>query len=250
MIEPQEILGYIRLLLSSSGPLNGRRILVTAGGTQEPIDPVRVIANRSSGKQGFALAQAALDAGAQVTLISVPSALPSPSGAKRVDVQTAEEMLQAVLEEVPHTDALLMAAAVADFRPANPAINKLKKEAGVPAIQLERTSDILAAVAHQKETSGHPIVTVGFAAESQDLLENAQAKLSAKKLDFIAANDIRSMDAGFSVDTNRVTLLYSNGDRQELPLMSKTQVAEVIVQEVVRLLEINPAGQPDFLRKG
>ncbi len=249
MMEPQDILGEIILFFSRSGPLNGRRILVTAGGTQEPIDPVRVIANRSSGKQGFALAQAARDAGAQVTLISGPSALASAPGVERIDVQTAEEMLQAVLKEIPHTDALLMAAAVADFRPTNPAANKIKKESGVPVIQLERTPDILAAVAHQKETSGWPRVTVGFAAESQELLENALAKLTAKKLDFIAANDIRAMDAGFGVDTNRVTLLFASGDQQELPLMSKAQVSEVIIQEVVRLLEIKPVVHPNIPRE-
>ena len=249
MMEPQDILGEIILSFSRSGPLNGRRILVTAGGTQEPIDPVRVIANRSSGKQGFALAQAARDAGAHVTLISGPSALASAPGVERIDVQTAEEMLQAVLKEIPHTDALLMAAAVADFRPANPAANKIKKETGVPVIQLERTPDILAAVAHQKEASGWPRVMVGFAAESQDLLENALAKLTAKKLDFIAANDIRAMDAGFGVDTNRVTLLFASGDPQELPLMSKDQVSEVIIQEVVRLLEIKPVVHPNIPRE-
>ena len=249
MMEPQDILGEIILSFSRSGPLNGRRILVTAGGTQEPIDPVRVIANRSSGKQGFALAQAARDAGAHVTLISGPSALASAPGVERIDVQTAEEMLQAVLKEIPHTDALLMAAAVADFRPANPAVNKIKKESGVPVIQLERTPDILAAVAYQKEASGWPRVTVGFAAESQELLENALAKLTAKKLDFIAANDIRAMDAGFGVDTNRVTLLFASGDQQELPLMSKDQVSEVIIQEVVRLLEIKPVVHPNIPRE-
>ncbi len=235
MVEPLELLGHVRLLLGSSGPLCGRKVVVTAGGTQEPIDPVRVISNRSSGRQGFALAQAALDLGAQVTLISGPANLETPVGAQRVDVQSAQHMLEAVMAAIPQADVLLMAAAVADFRPLQPAAEKIKKEAGAPQIQLEPTTDILQTVARHKAQAGWPRFSIGFAAESQHLLQNAQAKLQAKRLDLIVANDIRAADAGFEVDTNRVTLLYPDGRSQALPLMSKMQVARAILESVVGL---------------
>jgi phosphopantothenoylcysteine decarboxylase/phosphopantothenate--cysteine ligase len=237
MVEPSELLGHARWVLSESSPLAGCKVLVTAGGTQEPIDPVRVIANRSSGKQGFALAQAALDLGAQVRLISGPVQLAAPVGVERVDVQTAQQMHDAVLDTLPQTDALVMAAAVADFRPADPAKNKLKKEGGIPAIRLEHTPDILQAVAQAKSRLGRPRVTVGFAAESQDLLQNAAAKLRNKNLDLIVANDISAVDAGFAVDTNRVTLLFADGLIEPLDLMNKDQVAAVVMARVEKMLQ-------------
>jgi phosphopantothenoylcysteine decarboxylase / phosphopantothenate---cysteine ligase len=237
MVEPAELLGHARWVLSESGPLAGCKVLVTAGGTQEPIDPVRVIANRSSGKQGFALAQAALDLGAQVRLISGPVQLAAPVGVERVDVQTAQQMHDAVLDTLPQKDALVMAAAVADFRPADPAKNKLKKEGGIPAIRLEHTPDILQAVAQAKSRLGWPRVTVGFAAESQDLLQNAAAKLRNKNLDLIVANDISAVDAGFAVDTNRVTLLFADGLIEPLDLMNKDQVAAVVMARVEQMLQ-------------
>jgi phosphopantothenoylcysteine decarboxylase/phosphopantothenate--cysteine ligase len=236
MVEPVDILGQIRLALAAGGPLSGRRVIVTAGGTQEPLDPVRVLTNRSSGKQGFALAQAALDLGAQVTLISAPAALPTPTGARRVEVETAEEMLRAVLDALPGSDLLLMAAAVADFRPRSPAAHKIKKEGGIPAITLEKAPDILAAVTQVKAHSGFPRLVVGFAAESQDLLANAAAKLNAKQLDLIAANDISAQDSGFAVDHNRVTLLYPSGNAESLPLMDKSEVAAIIVSRAAGML--------------
>ncbi len=240
MVEPVEILGQIRLLLSrkpeNGSPYLGRKVVVTAAGTQEPIDPVRVIANRSSGKQGFALAQAALDRDAQVTIIAGPTSLPTPPGARRVDVQTAQEMLAVVLSEVEHADVLLMAAAVADFRPAEIAGQKIKKEDGVPDIHLEKTSDILAAVAQRKAECGYPQVTVGFAAESQALQQNAQRKLESKKLDLIVANDITAAGAGFAVDTNRVILFHKDGSMETLPLMSKAEVSEAILDRILPLL--------------
>ncbi len=239
MVEPVELLGHIRWALAQGGRLQGRKIIVTAGGTQEPIDPVRMITNRSSGKQGYALAQAALDLGAEVILISAPTALTIPVGARCVDVQTAEEMLQAVLAALPQADALVMAAAVADFRPVQAAIHKIKKENGAPEILLESTPDILRAVAQAKAEHGWPRVSVGFAAESQDLIENAAAKLKNKKLDLIVANDISASDAGFGADANRVVLLYPDGRADALPLMSKDQVAEIVMQRVVELLEAN-----------
>lgn len=241
MVEPPELLGQIRLALARGGPLSGRKVVVTAGGTQEPIDPVRVIANRSSGKQGFALARAALDLGAEVILITGPTALQAPTGARRVDVGSAGEMHTAVLENLPGTDALLMAAAVADFRPSAPVQDKLKKESGIPEIRLEQTVDILAAAAEVKARTGFPRCTVGFAAESRDLLENAEQKLRKKRLDLIAANDITAPDAGFSVDSNRITLLFSDGRALELPLMSKDKVAERILDEVASLIASSEA---------
>jgi phosphopantothenoylcysteine decarboxylase / phosphopantothenate---cysteine ligase len=236
MLEPHEILAQLRRQITRSGPLQGRKLMITAGGTQEAIDPVRAITNRSSGKQGFALAQAALDLGAEVTLITGPVSLQTPFGARRVDVRSAREMLQAVLAELPNTDALVMAAAVADFRPAQPASHKIKKSGGIPQIQLESTEDILGVVARQRIDSGWPRLVVGFAAESDDLLVNAVAKLEAKRLDLIVANDISATDAGFGVDTNRVTLLTANGQSEALPLMTKEEVAEILMQRVQELL--------------
>jgi phosphopantothenoylcysteine decarboxylase / phosphopantothenate---cysteine ligase len=242
MVEPAEILGNIRRIMGLGGPLADKRVVVTAGGTQEPIDPVRVIANRSSGKQGFALAQAALDLGARVTLISAPAMLDTPAGAERVEVGTAQEMLDAVMHALPEADVLLMAAAVADFRPAQAAREKIKKTGasgeGVSGLELslENTVDILAQVAEQKAQTGFPRVTVGFAAESQDLVENARSKLQAKNLDMIVANDILAADAGFSVDTNRVVLLEPHQEPRVMPLMGKDQVAAVVLDRVVALL--------------
>src|SRR5512138_81791 len=235
MVENGEIMGHIRVLLGQDGPLAGKKIVVTAGGTQEPLDPVRVLTNRSSGKQGYALAQAALDLGAQVTLITTPTALTPPAGARLVAVETAKQMLEAVLQEAAASDALVMAAAVADFRPKNISRNKLKKADGIPQVELEATEDILKAVASLGPK--RPRLVVGFAAESRDLLENAAHKLKSKGLDFIAANDISANDAGFAVETNRVTLLFADGRQEALSLMSKAEVAEVILGRVAKLLE-------------
>ncbi len=237
MLETADILGHIRVLLGRSGPLAGRKVVITAGGTQEPLDPVRMLTNRSSGKQGYALAQNALEMGAQVTLITTPTALTPPVGAQVIPVETAKQMLEAVLSESSKSDALIMAAAVADFRPSDMAKDKIKKEGGIPQITLEATEDILKTVAEQRPVRKFPRVVVGFAAESRDLLENAAHKLKSKGLDFIAANDISASGAGFAVDTNRVTLLFADGRNESLPLMSKTEVAEVILGWVSKLLE-------------
>ena len=237
LLEPDEILGQVRLALARGGSLAGRRVVVSAGGTQEPIDPVRFISNRSSGKQGYALAQAALDRGAEVTLITGPTALPAPAGAEVVRVQTAEAMAEAVLAASAAADVLLMAAAVADFRPAQVAEHKLKKTA-VPQIQLEKTVDILTAVtaARDRAPEHRPGVIVGFAAESQNLVENAREKVLHKRLSLIVANDISASDAGFGVDTNRVTLVDAGGGIEELPLLTKVQVAEAVLARVETLL--------------
>lgn len=237
LLETPELIGHIRLILGRNGRLAGKKVVVTAGGTQEPLDPVRVLTNKSSGKQGYALAQAALDAGANVVLISAPTALKPPVGARLVSVQTAEQMREAVLAEAAGADALIMAAAVADFRPRMVAPEKIKKQGGgVPLLlELEATPDILLEVADLGPK--RPTCVIGFAAESRALLENAEAKLQSKRLDFIVANDITAPDAGFGVDTNRVTLLFADGRKLPLPLMSKEQVAEAIISHLVAFLE-------------
>lgn len=237
MVEPAEIIGHLRLVLGRDGELAGRRIVISAGGTQEPLDPVRVLTNRSSGKQGYALAQAALDAGAQVILITAFTSLTPPVGARVIHAGTARQMLEAVLAESAGADALIMAAAVADFRPRQVAGNKMKKREGVPQMQIEATDDILGAVAGQLSGTERPRLVVGFAAESDNLLMNASEKMKSKKLDMIVANDISASDAGFGVETNRVTLLFANGKQEALPLMSKVEVAETIVARVAALLE-------------
>lgn len=237
MLEPADILAQVRVQLAQQGVMKGRHVVVTAGGTQEAIDPVRVIANRSSGKQGFALAQAALDLGAQVALVSGPVSLDTPAGAKCINVQSAEQMLQAVLQASAQADVLLMAAAVADFKPVSVAGEKIKKKSGLAQIDLAPTEDILKAVSARRQESGYPRVLVGFAAESQALLENARRKMQAKNLDLIVANDISAVDAGFGVDTNRVTLLFADGGIEPLDLMSKTEVAELILERVTEFLE-------------
>ncbi|MBI5952615.1 MAG: bifunctional phosphopantothenoylcysteine decarboxylase/phosphopantothenate--cysteine ligase CoaBC [Chloroflexi bacterium] len=233
MSEPAEILGCVRMVLGKNGKLAGRKVVITAGGTQEALDPVRVITNHSSGKQGYAVAQAAIDAGADVCLITAPTALTPPVGARVVNVKSAQDMLEAVLSEP--ADALVMAAAAADFTPKTVAKDKMKKRDGIPQIELTAAPDILKTVASQQRSLFK--VVVGFAAESQHLLENATEKLQSKKLDLIVANDISSADAGFAVDTNRVTLMFADGTSETLPLMSKTEVAEKIVEHTSRLLE-------------
>jgi phosphopantothenoylcysteine decarboxylase/phosphopantothenate--cysteine ligase len=238
MLEPDELIGHIRLALARSGPLHGREVVITAGGTREPIDPVREITNRSSGKQGYALAQAALDLGAQVTLVTAPTSLPTPVGSKKVDVRTAQEMLDAVLEACRKADVLLMAAAVADFTPAAPEVNKIKKRDGIPQIALKTAPDILGAVNRQKSETDCPGLMVGFAAESRDLESNAREKMHAKKLDLMVANDVLEPGSGFAVDTNRVTLLFPDSNVEVLPKMSKVQVAERVLAEVVAALEV------------
>jgi len=235
--ETPDLIGYIRLILGRRGLLAGRKVLISAGGTAEPIDPVRVITNRSSGKQGYAIAQAAIDAGANVTLITTPTKLTPPIGVNVIHVETARQMLDAILNESSGSDALIMAAAVADFRPKHQAQNKIKKEGGIPQIELEATEDILKTVSASGDGKKRPRVVAGFAAESQSLLENAVNKLQSKKLDLIAANDISANDAGFAVETNRITLLFADGRRESLALMSKAEAAEIIITRVAALLE-------------
>jgi len=237
-MEPMDIMAELRYLMTRNSSLKGKKVVITAGGTQEPIDPVRIITNNSSGKQGYALAQAALDAGAEVTLISAPNALEVPFGSTQVKVSTATEMKDAVLKYSEGADALIMAAAVADFRPVHAEAQKIKKGGGIPEIKLEPTEDILKLVAKQKTKSGYPLLTVGFAAESQDLIENAREKLASKSLDLIVANDITRSDAGFEVDTNAITLIDKKGRAQSLPTLTKTEVAEKIMDFVIHNLRM------------
>ncbi len=223
------ILGTIKQVLGQKGDLAGRRIVVTAGGTQEPVDPVRHISNRSSGKMGLAIAEAARDRGAGITLISAPTTLPDPAGIEVVHVQTARQMKEAVAKAVAKADALIMAAAVADYQPKSTARSKIKKEADTLTLELVRTPDILT------EVQGD-FIKVGFAAESEDVIANARQKLEKKKLDLIVANDITSADSGFNVDTNKVTLIDKKGKAEELPLLTKREVAEKILDRVVELI--------------
>lgn len=236
MSEPEEIAGCIRYSLSRGGVLHGKKILVTAGGTREDIDPVRFITNRSTGKQGFALAQAGLDAGAEVVLISTPNNLRSPFGVTQIQVRTAEEMKNAVLQNCADADAICMAAAVSDFRPMKVSSIKIKKVDSGHTLSLEPTDDILLKISRIRIKTNKPGVVVGFAAESQDLVTNARAKLDAKNLDLIVANNILSKDTGFASETNQVVLLFPDGQQENLPVMTKYQVAERIILEITKLL--------------
>jgi len=238
MVEPDELLGHLRLMLGQKGILRGKQIIVTAGPTQEPMDPVRFLSNRSSGKQGLALAQAALDSGADVTLIAGPVHLPLPIGVKHIPVRTALEMCDAVLDHVQEADALLMAAAVADFRPKDSVAHKIKKSGKDDhTIALARNPDILSQVDSQKAETGHPLVTLGFAAETERLLELGSDKLRRKGLDFIAINDVSRSDAGFAVDMNAIVLIDAKGQLTEVPLQSKELVAEILIQMVAERLQ-------------
>ena len=224
-----DIISGICQVLERGGDLAGKHIVVTAGGTQEPIDPVRYISNRSSGKMGYALAEAARDRGAKVILVTAPISLPEPAGVDVVKVGTAQEMRQAVVKVTPQADALIMAAAVADYRPIKAAKDKIKKgEAGL-TLKLECTPDILGSV------KGN-FIKVGFAAESNNLVKNAKQKLQQKGLDFIVANDITASDSGFGADTNRVTIIDREGKVDSLPLMPKREVADKVLDRVVELL--------------
>lgn len=238
MLEPEEILGHLRFFIGRNQALAGLRVMVTAGGTREPIDPVREIANRSSGKQGFALAQAAVDQGAEVVLISGPAGLPTPVGVERIDIRTADEMFQAVMDHIQDVDVLIMAAAVADYRPTVPKSTKIKKgQSELTEIPLTRTPDILKEVLEWKRKKNHDrIIVVGFAAETEKMIENAKNKLKQKDLDLIVANDISLPTAGFEVNTNQVVFLKEEQEPIGLPLMSKENVAEKVVEEVIEII--------------
>jgi phosphopantothenoylcysteine decarboxylase / phosphopantothenate---cysteine ligase len=228
MSEVEKVLGAIRKVAGRDADFKGKKVVVSAGGTREFIDPVRFVGNESSGKMGFAVAEAARDRGGEVVLVTAPAALPDPYGVRVLRVRSASEMRDAVVAECDRAHALIMAAAVADYQPSQQIGQKMKREGteGL-SLSLARTPDILSEV-------GRPagLVKVGFAAESEDLLANAASKLEKKDLDLIAANDITETDAGFSVDTNRVTIIDRKGGKEELPLMTKYEVACRILDRV------------------
>ena len=233
MSEVPLLLGAVRTALGRGGNLTGKKIVVSAGGTREAIDPVRFIGNESSGKMGFAVAEAARDRGADVVLVSGEEALPDPYGIDVHRVRSATQMRDAIVAACDGAHALIMAAAIADFQPAEPVGEKIKRQGRESlSLQLAPTPDILAEV-------GRPpgLVKVGFAAESQDLVANAKAKIESKGLDLIVANDITATDAGFNVDTNRVLVINGEGELEEWPLMTKYEVAWRILDKVQRLFE-------------
>ncbi len=233
MLEPAELVEHLRWALAQSGDLQGRHLVVTAGGTQEPIDPVRVVTNRSSGKMGYAVAQAARDRGAHVTLVTATSHLPTPHGVRAQRVTTVADMRSAVLDACATADALVMAAAVSDYRPANVASQKIKKtgseaEDGI-TLNMEKTGDFFLEVPEG-------VLRIGFAAETEDLIENARYKLAAKSMALIVANDVTKEGSGFEVDTNQVTIIDADGVTDELPLLTKYEVGDKILDRVVTLL--------------
>ena len=231
LADPADIVAAASAVLTP-GDLAGVRLLITAGGTREPIDAVRIITNRSSGKQGYAIAEVAAARGADVSLVTTIGR-PAPRGVEIVSVQTAAEMQDAVLARAGGCDVIVMAAAVADFRPKEPPERKLKKHEGIPEIVLEPTHDFLVDLGRDKPA--HQVL-VGFAAETDDLVDNAAEKLRTKRLDLIVANDISQPDAGFEVDTNRAVILDADGGIDTLPLLAKSDLAGVILDRVARLL--------------
>jgi phosphopantothenoylcysteine decarboxylase/phosphopantothenate--cysteine ligase len=232
--EPEDIVEEARRLLSRQD-LSGLRILVTAGATLEPLDPVRYMSNRSSGKMGYALARAASMRGAKVTLVSGPTALKPPRDVALSRVKTAEEMRRVVLAECQQYDVIIKAAAVLDWRPKETAAHKIKKGSGVQTLELVENPDILAELGCSR--GNRRCVLVGFAAETQDLVANAQEKLKKKNLDLIVVNDVSREDAGFEADTNAVKIVYRDGPMEELPLMPKQEVADQLLDRVKVLWE-------------
>jgi phosphopantothenoylcysteine decarboxylase/phosphopantothenate--cysteine ligase len=232
LASPECIAQAVFATLGLRQDLAGETVLVTAGPTEEPLDSVRYLSNRSSGKMGYALAEASRRRGARVLLVSGPTRTEPPAGVRLERVRTAEEMAQAVFRHLEEATVVLMAAAVADFRPAQAHPGKIKKQQGAPVVKLEPTLDILAAVARRREKNQ---LLVGFAAETEHLLKNATAKLHAKRLDLLVANDVSQEGAGFDVDTNIVTLLFPDGREKALEKLSKIEVANRVLDEVVEI---------------
>jgi phosphopantothenoylcysteine decarboxylase/phosphopantothenate--cysteine ligase len=233
MSEPETILAHAGRVVRGTGRLAGRRVVVTAGPTRESIDPIRVVTNRSSGKMGYRVAEAAWERGADVVLITGPTALAAPIGVRVLRVETTRELERAVREELPAADVLVMAAAPADFRPSDPSASKRARHDGALAIPMEPTDDILRATRADRRAGS---VTVGFALETGDALAKGRAKLERKDLDLIVVNDALEPGAGFEVDTNRVALLGREGSARILPLQSKRDVAEAILDAVEHAL--------------
>jgi len=232
MTEVSKIMGHIRALLGRDGDMAGRRVVVSAGGTEEAIDPVRVLTNRSTGKMGYAIAEAARDRGADVTLISAPSSLSVPACVTLLSVSSAIEMRDAVQTVCADAEMLIMAAAVSDYRPANPADKKIKKTSDDPLrIDLIQNPDIIAGI------SGKHLVKVAFAAETNDLIENADAKLLSKDVDMLVANDVSAAGSGFGTDTNAVTFFYPGREPEPMPLMDKLDVGNALLDRALPLLK-------------
>ena len=229
LVEVPELMGHIRAVLGQRGDLAGYSVVVSAGGTHEPLDPVRLITNRSSGKMGYAIAEASRDRGARVVLVTAPTSLADPAAVQLVKITTAMEMRDAVIKHTADCDVLIMAAAVADYRPNSVATQKMKKDAQTWNIQLDKNPDIL------YEAQGN-FIKVGFAAETDNLLENAIDKVARKSLDLLVANDVTGEGSGFGADTNKVLLLDRSGTVEDLPLMSKDEVAHRILNRVRELL--------------
>ncbi len=241
MLEPLELVDRASMLLVGGGPLQGRRVLITAGPTRERIDPVRFISNRSSGKMGFAVAQAAREAGAEVVLVSGPVSLATPAGIRRIDVESAGDMLNAVLGEVDRADIFISTAAVADYRPATAAEQKIKKTSDRMDLSMERTPDVLATVAARPD---RPFV-VGFAAETESVEQHARAKLLKKNLDMIAANEV-GHDKAFDCEDNQLVVLWRTG-RRELAKASKMTLAR---QLVALIAESYSAARSGIVQRG
>ena len=233
MREPDEIMSHVGRLLEGKSSLKGKKVIVTAGATREAIDPVRFISNHSSGKMGVALARAAWRRGAEVTLIAGHVDIPLPVEIPTLNVDTVQEMSRSVAQNLPAADVLIMAAAPADFRPASEVPQKIKKGRAAPKIVLEPTEDILQSTIPKRKKKS---VIVGFALETSDGMKNAREKLKAKDLDLVILNDAKEPGAGFGVDTNRVTVITRNGKEEELDLMSKTDLAEILLDRVEREL--------------
>ena len=233
--EPQEIVEFLNAFFAKrEGDLRGLKVLVTAAGTREPIDPVRFVGNRSSGKMGYAVAQMAAERGAEVLLVSGPSALAIPANVKAIKVETTKEMLEACLAAYADMDIVIKAAAVADYRPRDVAEQKIKKKTDdALTVVMDKNPDILKTLGGQKTHQ----VLVGFAAETQNLLENARDKVVKKNLDMIVANDVTAAGAGFNADTNIVKFLFANGDVRSLEQMPKVDVANCILDEALKIRE-------------
>lgn len=232
LADETRILAAVQAAVHPRRDWSGRKVLISAGPTQEAIDPVRYISNRSSGKMGYALAEAARERGAEVLLVSGPTSLPSPAGVEYCPVTTAEEMRKAIMDRFAWSDTVIMAAAVADFRPARPSNHKLKKRQGpVTHLELEPTDDILRELGERQTNQ----LLVGFAAETEDLLAHAREKLHAKGVDLLVANDVTAAGSGFGSDTNRVVLLSHHDEAEELPLLSKRDVADRILDRMLTL---------------
>ena len=232
MPEPADIVDFVHFTMAFAADMLGIKVLVTAAGTYEPIDPVRYIGNRSSGKMGYAIAEAAKKRGAEVILVSGPSALTPPEGVEFIGVESAAEMRDAVMEHFSEADMIIKAAAVADYRVRNASDQKIKKNDEELTLVLEKNPDILKELGEKKRTGQ---ILVGFAAETQNLLEYAKAKLEKKNLDMIVANDVSRKDAGFNTDTNVVKLLYRNGTIEELPIMTKQKLADELLNRVLKI---------------